>query len=322
MQARRILNKLFYMLVTILCVLIFNFVLFRLLPGDIITRLDRTTKASAEALKNLAAYYGLDGTLWQQFVGYFGKLARLDLGTSYAYGKSVWSVIASRILPTVMLLGISEIIAIVLGTLFGVVAAAKRGRAIDTGLLSFSLVVYSMPTFWLCMMLILVFCTKLGWFPSMGMYTTGRIFASTWAYIRDVSHHMVLPIICMGLGMTGEYCVTMRSTMMDVLSEDYITTARAKGFRERYVLLRHAMPNAMLPMVTLVFMNLGFVIAGAVQLETMFAWPGLGSLTYAAIDNRDYTLLQGIFLFTTISTILANFIADVVYGLIDPRIKN
>jgi peptide/nickel transport system permease protein len=172
------------------------------------------------------------------------------------------------------------------------------------------------------MMLILVFCTKLGWFPSMGMYTTGKIFISTWAYIRDVSHHMVLPIICMGLGMTGEYCVTMRSTMMDVLSEDYITTARAKGFRERYVLLRHAMPNAMLPMVTLVFMNLGFVIAGAVQLETMFAWPGLGSLTYAAIDNRDYTLLQGIFLFTTISTILANFIADVVYGLIDPRIKN
>lgn len=321
MQARRILSKLFYMLVTIFCVLLFNFVLFRLLPGDIITRLDRTTKASAEALKNLAAYYGLDKTLGQQFLAYFGKLFRFDLGISYTYNRSVWSVIASRILPTVLLLGISEIIAIVLGTLFGVIAAWKRGRAIDTGLLSFSLVLYSMPTFWLCMMLILIFCTKLGWFPSMGMYTTGKIFSSTWAYIRDVSNHMVLPIICMGLGMTGEYCITMRSTMMDVLSEDYITTARAKGFKERYVLKKHAMPNAMLPMVTLIFMNLGFVIAGAVQLETMFAWPGLGSLTYAAIDNRDYTLLQGIFLFTTISTILANFIADIVYGFIDPRIK-
>lgn len=322
MQARRILSKLLYMLVTIFCVLVFNFILFRLLPGDIITKLDRTTKASAEALKSLAAYYGLDGTLAEQFVGYFGKLTRLDLGISYTYNRSVWSVISARILPTVMLLGISEIIAVALGTLFGVIAAWKRGRAADTALLSLSLVVYSMPTFWLCMMLILVFCTKLNWFPSMGMYTTGRIFSSTWAYIRDVSHHMVLPIACMGLGMTGEYCVTMRSTMMDVLSEDYIATARAKGFREGYVLRKHAMPNAMLPMVTLVFMNLGFVIAGAVQLETMFSWPGLGSLTYTAIDNRDYTLLQGIFLFTTVSTILANFVADIAYGFIDPRIKN
>lgn len=322
MQLRRILGKLLYVLVTIFCVLVFNFILFRLLPGDIITRLDRTTKASEEALKSLAAYYGLDGTLWEQFTGYFVKLAHFDLGTSYTYGKSVWSVISSRILPTVMLLGIAEIIAIVLGTLFGVVAAARRGRTIDTALLSLSLVIYSMPTFWLCMMLILVFCTSLNIFPSMGMYTTGKIFTSTWAHIKDVANHMALPVICMSLGMTGEYCVTMRSTMMDVLQEDYISTARAKGFREGYVLRKHATPNAMLPMVTLVFMNLGFVIAGAVQLETMFSWPGLGSLTYAAIDNRDYTLLQGIFLFTTISTILANFIADVVYGFIDPRIKN
>jgi len=321
-KLRRIVKKLLYLLITVFFILVFNYVLFRLLPGSYLTNLSHTSHASETQLTYLKQYYGLTGTWLEQFTAYLKNLARFDLGTSYAYNQPVWTVIRARILPTVLLLGVSELVAIVVGMTFGVLAAWKRGKAIDTGLLSGSLFFYAMPTFWLAMMLILVFCSKLGWLPSHGMYTSGEIFFTAGQKISDVARHMILPVICMSLGIAGEYCITMRSTMMDVLSEDYVTTARAKGFGEGYVLRRHALPNAMLPMTTLICMNLGFIIAGAVQLETMFSWPGLGSLMYEAIDNRDYTLLQGLFLLTTVSIVVANFLADVLYGLIDPRIKN
>ena len=321
-KTKRVLKKLFYMLVTVFFILIFNYILFRLLPGSFLTNLSHTSHASETQLQGLREYYGLSGTWYQQFGNYLGNLFRLNLGTSFAYNRPVWDVIRSRVVPTVLLLGVSEIVAIVLGMTFGIVAAWKRGKPADTGLLAGSLFFYAMPTFWMAMMLILVFCSKLNVLPSHGMYTTGIIYFSEWQKIADATQHMILPVICMGVGMAGEYCITMRSTMMDVLSEDYITTAKAKGFSDGYVLKKHALPNAMLPMTTLICMNLGFIIAGAVQLETMFSWPGLGSLMYEAIDNRDYTLLQGLFLLTTVSIVVANFLADILYGLIDPRIKS
>jgi len=326
-QAIRIAKKIFYLLITIFFVLVFNFVLFRLLPGSISTKMAHTAHANATALANLDKYYGLNQPMVQQFLTYFTKLLHLDLGNtfaSYGGGTDVWDVMASRIGPTVVLLGLAEIIAFILGTVFGVIAGWKRGKVIDKTLLTSSLTFYAMPTFWLSMMLILIFCTKANLLPSMGMYTTGfrKEIVGAAAYYKDVARHLILPLACMSLGLAGEYTLTMRSTMMDVLTEDYMTTARAKGFKEGYVLRKHALPNAMLPMVTLICMNLGFAIGGAITLEQMFSWPGIGALTYTAIANRDYTLLQGIFLLTTVSTIVANFLADILYGFIDPRIKN
>ncbi|MDD2294616.1 MAG: ABC transporter permease [Eubacteriales bacterium] len=322
MNKKRIAKKLLYAAITIFFVLVFNYFLFRILPGDILSMLSRSGKTTPEMVANIREMYGLDLPWYQQFFVYLENLFTGDLGTSFIYKKPVAEVIGSRILPTVILLGVAEVLAIVVGIIFGIVSAWKRGKAIDTGLLSTSLLLYSMPTFWLGMMLILIFCVNLRLFPINGMVTPGRVFADTWAYINDVVRHMVLPMACMALVMIGEYAITMRSTMIDVLSEDYITTAKAKGFSNGYVLRRHAMPNAMLPMITLIAINLGLIVGGAIQIETVFSWPGLGNLMYGALVNRDYPLLQGVFLLTTVTVILANFLSDILYEVVDPRVKS
>jgi peptide/nickel transport system permease protein len=322
MNKKRIAKKLLYAAITIFFVLVFNYFLFRILPGDILSMLSRSGKTTPEMVANIREMYGLDLPWYQQFFVYLENLFTGDLGTSFIYKKPVAEVIGSRILPTVILLGVAEVLAIVVGIVFGIVSAWKRGKAIDTGLLSTSLLLYSMPTFWLGMMLILIFCVNLRLFPINGMVTPGRVFADTWAYINDVVRHMILPMACMALVMIGEYAITMRSTMIDVLSEDYITTAKAKGFSNGYVLRRHAMPNAMLPMITLIAINLGLIVGGAIQIETVFSWPGLGNLMYGALVNRDYPLLQGVFLLTTVTVILANFLSDILYEVVDPRVKS
>ncbi|HPF19484.1 MAG: ABC transporter permease [Bacillota bacterium] len=322
MNKKRLVKKLLYAAITIFFVLVFNYFLFRILPGDILSMLSRSGKTTPEMVANIREMYGLDLPWYQQFFVYLENLFTGDLGTSFIYKKPVAEVIGSRILPTVILLGVAEVLAIVVGIVFGIVSAWKRGKAIDTGLLSTSLLLYSMPTFWLGMMLILIFCVNLRLFPINGMVTPGRVFADTWAYINDVVRHMILPMACMALVMIGEYAITMRSTMIDVLSEDYITTAKAKGFSNGYVLRRHAMPNAMLPMITLIAINLGLIVGGAIQIETVFSWPGLGNLMYGALVNRDYPLLQGVFLLTTVTVILANLLSDILYEVVDPRVKS
>ena len=322
MSKKRLLKKLLYAAITIFFVLVFNFFLFRVLPGDVLSMLARSGKTTPEMLESIRQMYGLDLPWYQQFFVYLQNLFTGDLGMSFVYKRPVMGVLSSRILPTVFLLGAAEIIAVIVGIVFGIVSAWKRGKAIDTGMLGTSLLLYSMPTFWLGMMLILVFCVNFHLLPVSGMVTPGKVFVDTWSYIHDVSRHMVLPMACMALGMIGEYAITMRSTMIDVLSEDYITTAKAKGFSNGYVLRKHAMPNAMLPMITLIAINTGLIIGGAIQIETVFSWPGLGSLMYNALTSRDYPLLQGVFLLTTISVILANFLADILYEVVDPRVKS
>jgi len=273
-------------------------------------------------LENIRRMYGLHLPWYQQFFVYLKNLSAGDLGMSFLYKKPVIDVIGTRILPTVVLLGFAELLAILIGILFGVISAWKRGKPLDTGLLSTSLLLYSMPTFWLGMMLILAFCVYLKALPISGMVTPGRLFVNQWAQLQDMTRHMVLPMMCLTLGMIGEYAITMRSTMIDVLSEDYITTAKAKGFSERYVLRYHAVPNAMLPMITLIAINLGMIVGGAIQVETVFSWPGLGSLMYSALVNRDYPLLQGVFLLSTVAVVFANFLSDILYEIVDPRVRS
>ncbi|MDX9850082.1 MAG: ABC transporter permease [Anaerolineaceae bacterium] len=315
-------KKLLYALLTILVVLIFNYLLFRVLPGDPLAMMMRNPRATPEQIEAVKKLYGLDQAWYVQFFTYFKHLVEGNLGISFVYKAPVAKVVASKILPTVLMVGLAEIIAILIGILIGVVAAWKRGTKLDVWTLGFSLVTYSVPTFWLGMILVVLFCVQLRLFPTSGMLTPGKNFVSDWAKMVDLGRHLVLPVLTMSLVLIGEYALTMRNTLIDVLSEDYIITARAKGFRERYILLKHALPNAMLPMITIIAINIGFVVAGAIQVETIFSWPGLGRLMYEALGARDYPLLQGVFLLVTISVVLANVLADISYAYIDPRVKN
>lgn len=322
MRKQRLIKKILYACITIFFVLVFNYFLFRILPGDVVSMLSRNAKVSPEMIENIRAAYGLDLPWYEQFSIYLRDLFSGNLGTSFTYKKPVIDVIGGKILPTVLLLGVAEIIAIVIGILFGVISAWKRGKAVDTGLLTTSLLLYSMPVFWFGMILVLIFSATMHLLPTGGMVTPGRLYVDSWVKMADIWRHMIMPALCMSLAMVGEYALTMRSTMIDILQEDYITTARAKGFDEKYVLRRHAMPNAMLPMITIIAINLGLIVGGAIQIETVFSWPGLGNLMYTALNNRDYPLLQGLFLLVTVSVVLANVLADLLYELVDPRVKS
>lgn len=322
MSKSLVIKKLFYALITILIVLVFNYILFRVLPGDPLAMLMRNPRATPEMVEGIKQLYGLDQPWHIQFLTYFQNMLTGDLGISFVYKAPVGQIIGQKILPTLLLLGLAEVLAIIVGILIGVLAAWKRGTKLDVSTLGFSLVTYSVPTFWLGMIMVVVFCVNLRLFPTSGMFTPGKSFPTGMAMFFDLGRHLFLPVLTMSLVLIGEYALTMRNTLIDVLSEDYITTARAKGFRERYVLFHHAFPNAMLPMVTIIAMNLGFIVAGAIQIETIFSWPGLGRLMYEALSARDYPLLQGIFLLVTVSVVLANVLADITYSYIDPRVKN
>lgn len=322
-MGKRIAKKLFFACITIAFVIAFNFFLFRIMPGDLTSIVAKAT-TSEEVKERIIEESGLNDPLPQQFAEYFTGLLTGDFGESfYSYDGSsdVLTVIAGRIPNTVILLLSAEIIAIILGLIVGVICATKRATKLDTGLLSGSLILYSMPTFWFAMVLIFIFSVTLKIFPTGGISTAGTNYEG-FAYVMDYIDHMMLPMLCMGLLMIGCYAITMRSTMINILTEDYINTARAKGFSNRYILMKHAIPNAMLPMATIIALNIAVILGGAIQLETLFSWQGLGQLMYDALNRRDYPMLQGCFFISTVAVILANVIMDILYGLIDPRVKD
>lgn len=322
-MAARITKRFFFSCVTIFFVIAFNFFLFRVMPGNVETIIAKANTAPA-VKERLIAEAGLDQPLLTQFGIYLKNLLTGDFGDAfftYDGSSDVMTVIVGRLPNTVILLLSAELIAIILGLLIGVICAQKRGTRLDTGLLSGSLVLYSMPTFWFAMLLIFLFCVTFRFFPTGGITTPGTNFHG-WMYVQDYLKHMMLPMLCMGLLMIGVYAVTMRSTMMNILTEDYINTARAKGFSTKYILLRHAIPNAMVPMATIIALNIAAILGGAIQLETLFSWKGLGQLMYEALNRRDYPVLQGCFFVSTVAVIFVNFIMDILYGFIDPRVKS
>jgi len=306
---------------TLFFVLVLNFILFRILPGDparTLTRLQRSSPSTIEAVKK---ELGLDRPLPVQFFDYLGDTARGELGISYVFSRPVSEVIAGAIWPTILLVGVATIGATVIGTLIGIWGAWRRGSAIDTTTLGFGLVTYAMPEFWLGMLLILLFAVALGWFPTSFMTTPGLVDASAGAQLVDTLEHLFLPALTLVLALLGEYALIMRSSVIEAMNEDYVTTARAKGMREALVLRKHVVPNALLPVVTLAALNIGFIVSGTITVETVFSWPGLGQLTFRAINGGpDYPLLQGLFLMFSAAVIFANLAADLLLGLLDPRI--
>jgi peptide/nickel transport system permease protein len=316
---RYLIKKLLHAASTLLFVLAFNFGLFRVLPGDPIALLTRSERLTPADIAELRAEYGLDRPLPTQFVDYLGDTLSGELGVSLRSGAPVSTLIGERLLPTMLLVGVGTLIAVALGLLIGIKGGWTRGSRFDRGSLYGSLILYSTPEGWLGMVLLIVFAGILGWFPTGG-FDSGM--HTGYARVVDIANHLFLPCATLALGYIGEYAIIMRASLLEVITEPYITTARAKGVPEHEVRRRHAVPNAILPTFTLVLLSLGYVLGGAVVIESVFSWPGLGQLTYESIRHLDYPVIQAIFLVTSASVIVLNLVADVTYGFLDPRIRH
>jgi peptide/nickel transport system permease protein len=315
---RYLLRKCLQAVVTLWFVLTFNFFLFRVLPGDPIGVLARSERLTPDDVARLQHDLGLDLPIAQQYVVYLRDTLTGNLGESLRTGIPVRELIGSRIWPTVLLVGLGTLLASWLGVLIGIRGGWRRGSRFDTNSQYTSLVLYSMPEGWLGMLLLLVFSGWLHWFPAGGYASPDETGV---AHLVDLLDHLFLPLLTLTLGYIGSYSLVMRSSMIDTINEDFVQTARAKGVPDRLVRSKHVVPNAFLPTFTLIILSFGFVLGGAIVIEAVYSWPGLGLLTYQAINTLDYPVIQGVFLIASAAVIVANLVADVTYGYLDPRIK-
>ena len=329
-----ILRKIGFAVLTLCAVMVFNFVLFRILPGDPIKLIIHSPRMTREAQDRIRANFGLDKPVWfdaerlkegdilgafdSQFTAYVRNLFRGDLGVSFATRQDVSVLLRERVWRTVVLVMGGDVIAIVAGMALGLIAAWKRGTRLDAGILLGALFSWALPTFFLGIILLIL---ARGWLPVGGMATPGLKPEDGLEYWLDVGKHLILPTITMAIVFTGEYILIMRSGVMEVLTQDYILTAKAKGLSTFRVLRDHALKNAMLPMVTMIALTFGYTVGGAIQVETVFSWPGLGRLMYEAVQKRDYPVLQGTFLLLAVSVIIANLLAEILYSVLDPRVQ-
>ena len=320
MSARWLAGKLLAAFLTLIFVLLFNFFLFRVM-GDQTTQLARLPRATPEENEQLRENYGLDKPVLSQFADYVGDTARLDLGISQRTRRDVWDEIWDATPWTILLVGTGTLLATLVGTWLGIVAATRRGSRTDDSLLGFSLFTYASPEYWIGLILILLFAVAIPIFPAGLQMTPGQEFDSWIAQAADVAEHLVLPAAALMLMLLGQYFVIMRSSMVDVLTEDFITVKRATGLPWPKVVRRHAVRNALLPLVTLSAIQFGAVMGGVITIETIFSWPGLGLLEYDAITSKDFPMLQGAFLVFSAAVIVLNLIADCLYFVLDPRVQ-
>lgn len=320
MTARFVVGKLLGAFATLVFVVVFNFFLFRIVAADPVATLFRGRNLTNAQRAELTREFGLDGSQWEQFVRYLEQTAQLNFGRSYTTNRPVIEEIWDAAPATVALVGVSTILAMVLGIVVGIVAAWGRGTWKDSSLTSASMVTWSMPDFWLGMLLLTWLAVGLGLFPTGGISDPG--VQGGLSGLLDQAHHMALPALTLTLAYFGEYALVMRSSLLDTMREDYLTLARAKGLRDMEVRNRHAVRNALLPSTTLIAINFGFILSGAIAVETVFSWPGLGLLTYDALRGPDLPLLQGLFLFFSAAVIFFNLVAELLYPYLDPRVRH
>jgi peptide/nickel transport system permease protein len=314
-------KKVVFAIFTILIIMTLNFAIFHLMPGDPIAMIADQIRLRPEQVQRLYELFGLGKPLWEQYLLYMSQTLQGFLGYSYYTQHPVTQDIMDRLPNTLLLVGTSTILSIVIGMVIGIVAAARRGSAVDIGAISFGFLGNSVPTFWLGLLLLLIFGVNLQWFPLRGT-TSVPSPTEPIALVLDIMWHMTLPTLVLVIIQFGGFALVMRAAMMDVLTEDYITLARAKGVEERTVLYKHALRNAMLPMVTVIALAFGFTFSGALLTETVFSWYGLGRYIWDAILRQDFPALQGIFFIISVMVVAANLLADIIYGFLDPRIKH
>jgi peptide/nickel transport system permease protein len=312
-----------FALVTVFVAITLNFVLFRALPGDAVTGL-RCRTCTIQFKNDVRHEFGLDKSKWEQYVIYLKQLGHGNLGRSVTDYRPVTTDLWGPLKNTLPMLLLGTMFSIVFGILSGVVSAWRRGTAVDRISLWSSLGFYSMPTQWLGMVIVLYIAIPLG-LPTSGLKdpTLGLItHASTFAVLWDRFLHMLLPALTLGLVLYGEYALIVRSSMLETLGEDYVLTARAKGLRNWAIVWKHGLRNAMLPVVTLIALSVGYVVGGAILVEDVFSYPGIGLATVNAVTSRDYPVLQGAFLLLTVSVIFCNYVADLLYFKLDPRVTS
>lgn len=314
-------RRLAKMAAVVLLIAIFNFMLVHSAPGDPALVIAGQSGATDEAfLARVRADYGLDQPLQRQLATYLGKVVTLDLGWSHRQQRSVASAIAERLPATLLLTLTAFAVSLVGGVVLGCLAGVRAGKASDTLISLLALVVYATPVFWLGLMLVLLFSVHLGWLPAFGYQSIG-VSLDGWAAVADTLRHLALPAFTLGMLYLAIYARLMRASVIEVSHQDYVKTARAKGASDGRILWRHMLRNALLPVVTMAGVQAGTLIGGSVVIETVFAWPGLGRLTYEAVLQRDYQVMLGIFLVLSVLVIAFNWLTDLLYRVIDPRIQ-
>ena len=322
-MARRVLQKCLWLFIVFLGITVVSFLVIHLAPGsptDMETTLNPL--ADAQAQQRLAEFYGLDKPLYEQYFNWLERLARLDFGNSMSSdGRPVMEKIIERLPLTLWLNVITLFLTLLLAIPIGVVAARRRGGFFDKATTLFVFIGFAMPGFWLSLLLMVLFSIELRWLPLSGITSMDYASLSAWGKAMDIMSHLALPIFVATFGSLAGMSRFMRSSVLEVLRQDYILTARAKGLPERVVMFRHALANALLPVITLLGLAVPGLIGGSVIMEYLFSLPGMGQLFYNAVMARDYPLIMGNLVLGAVLTLAGNLLADFCYGLADPRIR-
>lgn len=309
-----ILKKILLAIPVLLGITILDFLLMNLAgsPIDMMTGPKMT-----EAMKAMrAAAWGLDQPLWKQYLGWLGEIFRGNLGYSYKTFQPVTEMIASHIAPTLLLMGSSLLLGLIIAVPAGIYSAVHRYQKRDYALVTTSFVFSSVPSFFMALLMIYLFTVRLGWLPSSGMITPGSDGGTL-----DVAHHLIMPMLVLGVSMAGNDIRYIRSSVLEILEMDYLRTARAKGIGRFLTINKHALRNALLPIITMIGMQIPMLFGGAVIIEQVFSWPGLGLITMSAIMNRDFPVIMGVCLLSAVVVLVANLLTDIAYALVDPTIK-
>lgn len=316
-----LLRRLIQSAISVVIIITLMFLLLHATPGDIVDVLaGEAGAASAEYMASLRQQFGLDQPILVQWARYIGKILTFDLGYSFRANRPVSDIILERMPATLLLMGISIVISVSIGVCLGVISALNVNKAAD-GLISLvALIFYATPIFWMALMLIIVFSLHLGWFPTGGMQKLGQTISAPQRAL-DIAHHAALPGLALSLFYSAVYTRLMRASMLEVRGSDFVRTARAKGLGPSAVTWRHTARNALMPIVTMAGLQTGSVVGGAVLVETVFAWPGLGRLASDSILQRDFNLLLGIVVTSSLIVVAVNILVDLIYSALDPRIR-
>jgi peptide/nickel transport system permease protein len=316
-----VLRRLAQVVPTVLIIVVLNFLILHLAPGDVVDVLaGEAGAANPEYVAELRRRFGLDQPVVVQLGRYLMNTLTLDLGYSFRHNVPVLQLILGRLPATLLLMAISIGAAITLGVVLGVTASRFVNRPMDGAIAVFALLCYATPTFWIGLMMIVLFSVKLAWLPTGGMMTLGADLGF-WALVGDIARHAILPGSALALFYVAIYTRLMRAAMLEIYGQDYVRTAFAKGLTDRRVAYKHVLRNALLPIVTMAGLQIGSILGGSVLVETVFAWPGLGRLAYEAVFQRDFNLLLGILIMSSLLVIAVNITVDLVYGWLDPRIE-
>jgi ABC-type dipeptide/oligopeptide/nickel transport systems, permease components len=306
---------------TIVGIILVCFFLMSLAPGDLVDVMAADGQISdPEVIERLRVLYGLDIPIFQQMLNYFRDVFTLNFGYSYLHSRPVLDLIVERLPATLLLMVVGLTAAVVLGVFVGAVSALRVNTAVDTLLSVLAVLFFAIPSFWFSLMLVVVFSVKLGWFPVAGFHSLNTADMTSFELLLDIARHLVLPALSLALFYAAIYARVMRASMLQVFNLDFVRTARAKGLAEGRIVWRHVVKNALLPVVTLVGVQFGTILSGAVVIESVFSWPGLGSLLLEAMGGRNFPVMMGILIFSSMLVIVVNILIDIAYRMLDPRI--